>query len=278
MTLTLAPTGSAIGDYEQLTSLNANPNAQRTQVGEVTDPGLREALDGFAAALHEPLAALRGFLRTVTPVEQTVASVREAVVGTAVIWHVAVGVQDDIPSRAVRLLTAYHGWGETPVLEPLGHEPQLVGGSDDAATIIAELADRVGLPVKDILAAAGVKKSTFHSWRMPDGPRPRVASQGRLWELAQCVEDLEELLGGSARPWILADPARRERFRSGRFLDLVENFRSQPRPRLTAPSYAELAAAGGDRLAIDSEPEPPRRPRGRPGVAHGARAADRHRS
>ena len=276
MSLTLAPTGSAIGDYENLTAFDAEAGSQRTQIKAVPNPGLRDVLIGFVEAFREPLAPLRGFVRRGTPVDP-VQDLPGETPGSKP-WHVMLVLGDDTPSRIVTLLESSTASGATALLGLWGPSHAPATEADDAVATIDELAKRVGLPVKYILAAAGVKKSTYHSWKAPGTPTPRLSSQGRLWEVAQCVEDLTELLGGPIRPWILADETRRRLFSEGSFGELQELLRAQPRARLAAPDYAALAAIGGDLLASDSEPEPARKPRGRAGVVQDARAAERHRS
>jgi hypothetical protein len=277
MSLTLAPTGSAIGDYENLTAFEVEAESQRTQIKTVSNPGLREVLIYFVEAFREPLAPLRGFVRRSTAVDPTKDDPDTTPGVKWGPWHIAL-VLEDMPSRIVTLLESKQAWEATPVLELYGALGAPISGTNDAVATIDELAKRVGLPVKDILAAAGVKKSTYHSWKAAGAPTPRLASQGRLWEVAQFAEDFAELLGGPIRPWLHADENRRRLFSMGSFAELHDLLRSQPRPRLPAPEYAALAAIGGDRLASDSEIEPPRKPRGRAGPVQRVKAADRNRS
>jgi hypothetical protein len=278
VSLTLSPTGSSIGDYENLTAFEVEAGSHRTQIKSVPNPGLREVLIGFVEAFREPLAPLRGFVRRSTAVDPTKDDPGTNLGSKWMPWQIALVIGDDIPSRIVTLLESTQVWEATPLLElHVAHRAPFFG-TDDAVATIDELAKRVGLPIKDVLAAAGVKKSTYHSWKAPGAPTPRLASQGKLWEVAQFVEDFAELLGGPIRPWLHAEQSRRQLFITGRFTELHELIRSQPRPRVAAPDYAALAAIGGDRLTSDSESEPPRKPRGQPGTIQRVKAADRHRS
>lgn len=278
MSLTLAPTGSSIGDYENLTAFEVEAGSHRTQIKSVPNPGLRDVLIGFVEAFREPLAPLRGVVRRFTAVDPTKDDPGATLATQWRPWQVALVIGDDIPSRIVTLLESIQAWQATPLLELHGVQRAPISGTDDAVATIDELAKRVGLPVKDILAAAGVKKSTYHSWKASGAPTPRLASQGRLWEVAQFVEDFAELLGGPVRPWLHADEHRRRLFITGSFAELHELIRSQPRQRIAAPDYAALASIGGDRLISDGESEPLRKRRGRPGRVQRVKAADRHRS
>lgn len=277
MSLTLAPTGSSIGDYENLAAFEVDTSFNRTPITSVPNPGLREVLIRFIEALREPLAPLRGFVRRTTAVQPTPAKPSDTAGGEWSHWHVSLMLGDHVPMRVVTLLESAQTWDGTPLLKLYGAQLIPAAGTDDAVATIDEMAKRVGLPVKDILAAAGVKKSTYHSWKALGAPTPRLASQGRLWEVAQFIEDFTELLGGPIRPWLHSDERRRSLFATGHFAELHELLRSQPRPRITAPEYASLVAIGGDRLVSDTETEPPRKPLGRSGPVQRVKAADRSR-
>jgi len=118
-----------------------------------------------------------------------------------------------------------------------------------AVTVVNNLVDLLGMPKRDVLRAAGISKSTFHTWDKPGGPRPRVGSLGQLWALAEAVDDLGEHLGSSdlVGPWILADSRRRNLLREGKFdrlLDLVASTAvTDPVPYL-----AGLYAVGQEKL------------------------------
>jgi hypothetical protein len=93
---------------------------------------------------------------------------------------------------------------------------------DDVVEVVRDLQHRLGIDLKDVLAAASIKPRTYHSWTQPSAPRPRLTSQGRLWALAQLVDDLPELLDVPLRQWVLADPDRLAALRTGRFDELLE--------------------------------------------------------
>lgn len=219
MTLALAPTGSSLGDYEQIAAHNATVTARHTRLWTV-DATLRDTLGHFDDTITAPMAAV-AMLRAGTGLTETFVIER----GTAfydVVSTIAKKAADELPGG--------------------------VAGNDDAVTVAEDLARRVGVPVNVVLAAAGISRSTYYSWKKPAAPRPRVASQGRLWALAQTVEDLEELLGGSPRGWLLADPTRLELLSNGNFDELLRTAEPSPAPRTTgAPAYAGAYGIGGDR-------------------------------
>jgi hypothetical protein len=63
-----------------------------------------------------------------------------------------------------------------------------------AVEAVQNLVDDLRLPLKRVLAAAGIKRRTFYMWRESVGVDPRVKSVGRLWALEQCVEDLKTVV------------------------------------------------------------------------------------
>jgi hypothetical protein len=192
MTLALAPsdrsprTGGSLGDYEQMTAQVAASADQHTRVREVDNPALREALGRFDKLQIEPLGALCS-LRSVTGPARTYLLDRRT-------------ASFDLVSFSTE---------QPKVTDDEG------AGHHDAVSVVKEIAARLGVPVRDVLTAAGISKSTFYSWRAPAAPRPRLASQGRLWALVQAVEGLAGVFGDQLRGWLLADPARVELLRRG---------------------------------------------------------------
>ena len=126
----------------------------------------------------------------------------------------------------------------------------------DAVAAVGWVGSACGVPVVDVLAAAGIKERTFHEWKA-NGRQPRLNTQGRLWAVHQAVQDLVSDLGGedALRRWMLADPARRGLFRTGD-LQRVRATAVPDGPATTGASPAAVAALG-----YDSEPD------GQPGGA-----------
>lgn len=93
--------------------------------------------------------------------------------------------------------------------------------SSSAVRAIERISALLGLPVKDVLAAAKVRKRTYHYWKSHPGTRPRLDSTGDLWALAQSIELLEERLGADLAAW-MAHSRQRELFRRGDHDRLVQ--------------------------------------------------------
>lgn len=275
MTATFTPTGSALGDYEDLAAYATETDDYHTQIMAVSNPGLLEVLNGFHRAIREPLAALRGVVRENTPVDPSRSQPSGLPGGDWEPQHIPLVLSGDMPGRIVTLLVLSLAVADTPTFELYRDHSSPVSGANDVVEVIEETSRRVGLPIKDVLAAAGVKKSTYHSWKAAAVVTPRLASQGRLWELAQLVEDFTEVHDFPIQQWILTDEARRRLFMRGHFVELREMLLSQPRPLMEAPEYAALAAIGGDNLIDDRKTEPARYRRGRISRVQEIKAADR---
>lgn len=99
-----------------------------------------------------------------------------------------------------------------------------VGVPDDGNAVgtVRALVSALDLPLRDVLNAADIRRSSFHSWDKANRPQPRMHSLGRLWALVQAVEDLGEILEIRLGRWLLADPRRHRALLEGRFDDLVE--------------------------------------------------------
>lgn len=236
MTLALAPTGSALGDYEQLASREEGTASRHTRLRQVEDPVLRDALGHFDTALTDPLSAL-AVLPAVTGLTRTFLVER---------GQAFYGVISAIADQAAAAIVG------APAALPDTPEAPAVSGQDDAVGVVEQLVGRLGLPLRDVLAAAEISRSTFYHWKSPAAPRPRVASQGQLWALAQAVEDLGELCGGDLRGWLLIDRTRVELLKRGAFGALLRAAAPPvPAGRGAASAYAAAHAVGGDRL--DSE-------------------------
>ncbi|WP_445402276.1 hypothetical protein ACSMX9_12080 [Streptomyces sp. LE64] len=93
-------------------------------------------------------------------------------------------------------------------------------GSETAVEAIHEVKKMLGLPLRDVLTAAGVAHRTFYSWR-GSKVSPRLSSQGRLWALVQASADLREIMGEELPRWVAADPDRRQSLLAGDFDSLM---------------------------------------------------------
>jgi hypothetical protein len=254
MTMTLERTGSTLGDYEELASFQDQLVSRHTPARNVSDHDLQKVLTQFDIALAEPMAPLLLFV--VARADSTGTSISD--VGRGV---VATSVGEPLAEAMHRTLLLLHVVATpAPAVEVASEElpfsaepPGLTSGAEDVVAAIKSLSWRLGLPLRDICNAANVSRSAYYTWSQPDAPRPRVASQGRLWALAQFTEDLEDLLDAPPGQWLLARPDRRAQLIDGRFDDLLESLRAQPRPLRAAPDYARFLSVGGDCLASDAE-------------------------
>lgn len=80
----------------------------------------------------------------------------------------------------------------------------------------------LGITLKQALKAARIRPRTYHAWRENPDRNPRVTSLGRLWELRQLTEDLEETMGTlGVRSWLSRDPSRLTALLRGQFDDIA---------------------------------------------------------
>jgi len=119
-----------------------------------------------------------------------------------------------------------------------------VSGEGGAVAAVRGLAEFFGLPVGDILAAAGISRSSFYSWDKPNQPKPRTASQGELWTLVLLAEELRETLPGRVSEWLLADEGRLRLLREGQFDELHAKVFERPFRRGEGTATAYAAAYG----------------------------------
>lgn len=130
------------------------------------------------------------------------------------------------------------------------------GGQLYAVAAVERLVHQLGVPVEDVLKATGIKHSTFYSsWRAAGPERhPRLASQGKLWAFVEAAADLEDLVGGDLRAWLLAEPRRLRAFLGGRFGQLTRDASKVRRATEEVPAWTATYAAGGDRPSPDEQP------------------------
>ncbi|MCP9001863.1 hypothetical protein NFC73_19325 [Pseudarthrobacter sp. RMG13] len=118
--------------------------------------------------------------------------------------------------------------GETPAVgdTALPVDPETA----DPLAVFDRLQIELGVTQKDLLAATGIKRRTYYSWKKPSTPRPRPTSLGALWHLADALVDLREEIGRPVAAWLHALPEREVALREGRFDDLVDLAVAMPRP------------------------------------------------
>jgi hypothetical protein len=80
----------------------------------------------------------------------------------------------------------------------------------------------LGLTLKQTLKAAQIRPRTYHSWQEHPDRNPRLTSLGRLWQLHQLTEDLDETMGAiGVRQWLAQDRSRLITLLRGRFDELA---------------------------------------------------------
>lgn len=149
--------------------------------------------------------------------------------------------------------------GETPRVDP---------DTADALTVFEQIRDELGVTQKDLLAATGIKRRTYYSWKDPSTPRPRPSSLGRLWNLADALVDLREALERPVAAWLHSSAERMAAFKEGRFEDLVDLAVAMPKPTGKAQGTSH-------RIGVAADVEVPVVKTGKPKVAVVERGARR---
>ncbi|MFC9982821.1 hypothetical protein [Gordonia sp. NPDC127522] len=128
----------------------------------------------------------------------------------------------------------------------------------DVVDAFERLRAELGLTQREMFKATGISKRTFHSWSdKPAGSRPRVASLGRLWELADAVDDLRETLDHPLSRWLRGDKKRISALLDGRFdelVDLAVNRAPFPRREIGTSVYEGIAEDVDTPIIRGSEP------------------------
>ncbi len=245
--LAVAPTGAAFGEFDEPASWKmthaGTGDWTGTRLRNVEISSVRDAVNTFDAAL----SATNSLLLFIAPqISRTVEIVLDrGDVSLDWLFETAVVGTEAVGSSAIGSITReYH----FEPLELVGVDPQPLG-QQPAVIVVKALVDGLGLPKRDVLRAAGISRSTFHTWDKPEGPRPRVASQGQLWALAEAVEDLTEHLGALelVGPWLLADNRRKALLREGDF-DALLNLAAPAAVTDSATYLAGLYGAGQEKL------------------------------
>ncbi|MDT7767682.1 MAG: hypothetical protein QOI30_678 [Mycobacterium sp.] len=125
--------------------------------------------------------------------------------------------QTNLPGSALWLTTPYI------YIDTVLEDDKKVDETADVLDAFERIQIELGLAQKEMFKATGIHKRTFHSWAdKPVGSRPRVASLGRLWELADAVDDLRGTLDQPLGRWLRGDKRRIAALLDGRFDDLVD--------------------------------------------------------
>jgi len=125
-------------------------------------------------------------------------------------------------------------------------ETRLSEGVPQPVLVVDRLCSDTGLGRDDILKAADIKRRTFYLWQSKDqSSRQRVSSLGRLWELADTVDDLREIVDKPLPQWLGADRERVRLLCRGRFDELLDLAVRVPAGRSFGTGHG--SAVGSDR-------------------------------
>ena len=202
MTIMYEPTGSRVllssssrsGQQESHPALDKDTDWSSTFMEMSSSPGLRDVAAHFSGALD---------------------TWRREQVHVAIIKYL--DGQTDLPGSALWMTAPY------TFIDTVRVETQSVDETADIVDAFEQLRTELGLTQKEMFKATGIRKRTFHSWAdKPVGSRPRVASLGRLWELADTVDDLRNTVDQPLARWLRGDTQRIRALLDGRFDDLVD--------------------------------------------------------
>lgn len=107
-------------------------------------------------------------------------------------------------------------------LEVAAGEEASSGDVADALTTFEALRSELGLNRIEMLSATRVKPRTYHSWKKGGTTRPRLTSLRGLWDLADTLEELREVVPIPLGEWFRADGTRRRLLTTGEFADLLD--------------------------------------------------------
>lgn len=108
------------------------------------------------------------------------------------------------------------------ILKADARDPTRSGDVVDALTIFDALRFELGLNRTEMLRATGVKARTYHSWKNKPAGRPRLSSVRGLWDLADAVEELRDVVTLPLGDWFRKDDTRRRLLTNGEFDDLLD--------------------------------------------------------
>lgn len=153
--------------------------------------------------------------------------------------------------------------GDFPLREPDSpHGEQSPSPTSPVANAVDQAVQRLGLPKEYVFDITGIASSTYYHWkRQPASFQPRLASQGRLWELMDFLDDLEELIDVPVSTWILGRPGRLDLLTEGRFSALLEDLHAPRRSSSDDAEYLANYAVGAEAdRALNSQARAPRQP------------------
>ena len=163
-----------------------------------------------------------------------------------------------------QLVTFSHSALDSPLfvvnVAGLAADPAAIAdGSSDALMTFNRVALELGLNQREMFAVTGIRKRTFHSWKSKSASsRPRLASVGQLWTLADTVEELRSIVDRPLAVWLNGSPERRSALLGQRWAYLIDSALGIPRDRPTTMGDVPNAGVGSevDLPIIRSEQRP----------------------
>lgn len=226
MTMTLDRTGDTSGDIERIASRSEETTWNQTRTSPIADPILNEVM----VLLDSVQGGIRATTRTLG--ERSARSIPN--VSTGFVQYTE-GTPDLVTTAMWQLLlddrrsVEYSLWVSDAPTDTFGI-PQIVNARDNMTSgdaslieVISDMAQRLGLPMEQVLEAADIPSSTYYLWKKSEGAmKPRLSSHRRLWSLVQFVEDAEEVVGPSLQKWLLSRPERHALLLEGKFDTLLK--------------------------------------------------------
>lgn len=129
------------------------------------------------------------------------------------------------------------------------------GSANDALETFKRLRHELGLTQRELFLASDVKRRTYYSWQESRRKRPRLASIRGLWDLADVIDELNDILDVPLRRWFRTDGARRALLTARRFEELLDLAQGIPRHReLNGASLEPNAVLAEVEVPIDASP------------------------
>lgn len=188
----------------------------------------------------------------VTPLalDPTAPALREAVLHFSEVFE-PLHDQDSVRIVCAGVLGSRALISNTPISGPVvvlkvGEATRVDPEEAEPLAVFDRIQDELAVTQKELLAATGIRRRTYYSWKNPSTPRPRPSSLGRLWHLADALVDLRETLGRPIAPWLHSSPERLAAFREGRFEDLVDLGVAMPKPSRRAHGTSRRIGIAAD--------------------------------
>ncbi|OII06952.1 hypothetical protein BIU96_05100 [Curtobacterium sp. MCBA15_008] len=129
------------------------------------------------------------------------------------------------------------------------------GSTADALETFDRLHKELGLTKRELFLASGVKPRTYHSWRSSRAARPRLASVRGLWDLADAVDELNDIVDVPLNRWFRSDGARRALLTGCRFDELLDLAQGIPQRRaLNGVDFESNAVLANVEVPVDRTP------------------------